>query len=66
MTKNESGTIETIAADTSEEITMSVLGIGLGIIFEIPTITATAECAEGASAEDSVTAKILFTSVSIQ
>ena len=66
LTKSESGRIGKIAAGTSEEINMSVFGIGLGIIFEIPTITVTAECAEGSSAEDNVTAKILFTSVSIQ
>jgi hypothetical protein len=66
LTKEKSDTIGTLAVDGSQEINMFVFGFGLGIIFDMPTITITAECAEGPSAEDSVTAKIIFTSVSIE
>lgn len=66
LTKEKSDTIGTLAVDGSEEIKMFVLGIGLGIITDMPTITIAAECAEGASAEVILTAKIIFTSVSFQ
>ena len=66
LTKEESGKIPTIAAGKSAEVNMSVLGFGLGIIFDMPTITVTAECSEGSSADKNATAKILFSYVTIQ
>ncbi len=60
LTPEALDTIDNLAPDESAEITMSVLGIGLGIITEMPTITVTAEYAVGVFAEDSVEAKILL------
>jgi len=59
------GSIPTLASGASSELTMSVFGIGLGIIFPIPTITVRATCSEGASATKSAEATILFTKVTI-
>jgi subtilisin family serine protease len=62
----ETGTIGTLAGGASANLTMSVFGIGLGIIFPIPVITVRATCAEGSSTEKSVQAIILFSQVIIQ
>jgi len=58
--RNGSGLIETIESWKSEEIKMSVFGIGLGILLPMPTITVTAECAEESSAEKTVEAKVFL------
>jgi len=54
-----SGNITVIAINDSETITMNVGGIGLGILTEMPTITAYVGCDEDSSDEYSVSAKIL-------
>jgi len=66
LPKSAEGSFSTIAAGESEEVTMSVIGIGLGIITDIPEITVTAECAEGSSAEGNETASIFIFNVEIQ
>ena len=58
--KKTSGTIDTLAVGDSKEIKMSLFGLGLGILRDMPEITVTAECAEGSSANKSVTAKIFL------
>jgi len=60
-----SDTVDAIAINESETITMEVGGIGLGILTEIPTITVSAECAEGPSTEHNETARIIFSSVKL-
>jgi len=65
------GTIETLAVGASEEVTLKGksflgIGIGLGILTELPTITVTAVCNEGSSAEESEDARIFFSRVTIQ
>lgn len=65
------GTIDTIAAGDTEEVTFTGespfgIGIGLGILSTMPMITVTAECAEESSAEGNANARILFSRVFIQ
>jgi len=62
----ESGDIPTIDFGDSNEVPITVFGIGLGILSNIPIITVTAECAEGAFAEVNATARILFSRVFLQ
>jgi len=59
--RNESGTIESLGPGESEEISMSVFGIGLGILTDIPTITVTV--CDGL--EKSATARIVLKSVKL-
>ena len=66
LTEEATGVIDTLAPDESAEVNMSVLGIGLGIFTDMPMITVGAECAEGATAEDTVTAKIILIFVMLQ
>ena len=66
LEKEIEGSFELISAGDSEEIHMDVLGIGLGIITPLPTITVTAECAEDSSDTQSVSAKIFFKKVTVQ
>jgi len=66
MPKDGEGTITTIAAGESDQFTMSVFGIGLGIIFELPEITASVTCNEESSDQDSEDAKIFLNQVTIQ
>jgi subtilisin family serine protease len=63
--RTASGSLGALASHTSTDLTMSVFGIGLGILFPIPVITVRATCAEGASAMKSTEAKILFSKVII-
>ncbi len=65
LTKEASDVIESIEAGDEAEITMSVFGIGLGILTDIPVITVSAECAEGPITNDSNNAKILLNQVII-
>jgi hypothetical protein len=58
LTPEESGTIDSVPAGESEIISMSVLGIGLGIITESPTITVTATF-DNTTVDETVTARIL-------
>lgn len=60
------GTLGSLAGGASSDLTMSVFGIGFGIIFPMPTITVRARCAEGSSTEKSVQAMVLFSQVIIQ
>ena len=64
--REDSGTIETLGSGKSVEIAMPTRGIGLGRLTDIPTITATAECAEGSSAEASLEFRILFSFIIIR
>lgn len=64
--KDGEGTITSIAAGESDQFTMSVFGIGLGIIFELPEITASVTCDEESSDQDSEDAKIFLNQVTIQ
>ena len=57
---------ETLAAGESAEISLSVIGIGLGIFTPMPEITVTAECAEGSTAEETAEATVLFFTVTLQ
>ncbi len=66
LTKEATDVIESIEAGEDAEITMSVFGIGLGIITDMPVITVSAECAEGSSDSDSAEAKIILSKVTIQ
>lgn len=61
--REDSGTIATIASGGSEDVTMSVFGIGLGIITDEPAFTVTAECDEGDSEEQTKTAKVFLNRV---
>ncbi|UCD14264.1 MAG: hypothetical protein JSW60_02290 [Thermoplasmatales archaeon] len=64
--KTDSGDLGTITPGESKEVTMSPIGIGLGIITPIPQITVTAECTEGSSAEKSANARIILFFVQIK
>ena len=66
LTPEASDTISTIPAGESEEISIFALGFGLGILTPIPTITVSAECAEGSSAEENETAIIIGPYIIIQ
>jgi acetyl-CoA acetyltransferase len=44
----------------SAEVPVSVFGIGLGILTDMPTITVNATCAEGSTANATANAKILL------
>ncbi len=66
LTKEATDVIESIEAGDEAEITMSVFGIGLGILTDMPIITVSAECAEGSSDDDSVEAQIILSKVTIQ
>jgi len=59
-------TIESLDPDESAEISIPVFGIGLGIFTDIPTITIGTECAEGVTAEETATAKIILIFVMLQ
>ncbi len=65
LTKEATDVIASIDAGAEESITMSVFGIGLGILTDMPVITVSAECAEGSSVEESVEARIVFSTVTI-
>lgn len=64
--REDSGTIGTLAAGESAEISMLVLGIGLGILTDIPTITMTASAPDVDTAKKTVTAKVLGPFVILQ
>jgi len=64
FTDESSGIIDTLAPDATEEVTLIGetflgIGIGLGILTDIPEITVHAICDEGSSAEESITARII-------
>ena len=61
--REDSGTIATLESGGEEEVTMSVFGIGLGIITDIPAFTASAECDEGDSEESTKTGKVFLNRV---
>jgi photosystem II stability/assembly factor-like uncharacterized protein len=63
--REDSGSIATLESGGSEEVTMSVIGIGLGIITDIPAFTAFAECDEGDSQETTKTGKVFLTRVTL-
>jgi len=65
LTTNEAGTIPTLEPGESEIITMSVLGIGLGIITPLPKFTINAECDQGVATNSSIEAKIFLSNVII-
>ena len=52
--------------DESAEVTVSVFGIGLGVLTDIPTITVNATCTEGSTANATGTAKIFLFFVIIE
>ena len=58
LTPDESGNITSIAVGDSEYATMSVLGIGLGLIKDGPTITVSATV-DGNTVQKTVSAKII-------
>lgn len=51
---------DTIGAGNEVEITMSVFGVGLGILTPMPEITVTIECAEGVSANKTVSCLVIL------
>ena len=65
LPREDAGSIASIPSGGSEDVTMKVFGIGLGIITEEPSITAYAECAEGDSEEQTKSAKIFLTKVTL-
>jgi len=66
LTPDSTGTVSLLGPGESEVITMSVFGIGLGIITTMPKIVINANCDEGVSTDVEAEAKILFSSVTIQ
>ena len=58
--RNHSGVIESIDSWKSEKITISVIGIGLGLFLPAPIVRVTAKCTEGSSTEETVEAKVLL------
>jgi subtilisin family serine protease len=66
LPRETSGSIPSLAGGGSTELSMSVFGIGLGLLFPQPLITVSATCAEESSVEKSVEATILFSQVTIQ
>jgi subtilisin family serine protease len=66
LPRETSGSIPSLAGGGSTELSMSVFGIGLGLLFPQPLITIYATCAEESSVEKSVEATILFSQVTIQ
>ena len=58
--REKTGMIELLQPNASFEIEMPTIGIGLGIITDLPEMIITAECAEGASIELSFRFKIFF------
>lgn len=66
LTKEASGSIDTIVAGETKDVEIRVLGIGLGFFTELPVITINVDCLEGSSDETSVDAKIIIFRVTIQ
>ena len=66
LPRETSGSIPSLPGGGSTELSMSVFGIGLGLLFPQPLITVSATCAEESSVEKSVEATILFGQVTIQ
>ena len=64
--RNASGTIANLAFGESVEINMALFGIGLGIIADIPTITATAHASDVDTVEATATAWIIGPFVILQ
>jgi len=58
--RTDSGDLGTLTPGESKNITLSPMGIGLGIITPMPKITVTATCDEGSSAEKSADARIIL------
>ena len=63
--REDSGTVASLSKGESIECSMSVFGIGLGLLFPQPMITISATCAEGVTVEESVEATILFNRVTL-
>jgi hypothetical protein len=64
--KETTGSIATIAVGEGATVLSGPKGIGLGILFPIPSITITVTCNEGMTATKTVQAKILFSKVILQ
>jgi hypothetical protein len=64
--KETTGSIGTIAVGETLTILGAPKGIGLGLVFPIPSIKINVTCAEGVAATKTVQAKIFFSKVTIQ
>lgn len=67
LSRKSSGNIATLESDQSSEIHMSIFGMGLGKIFELPIITIDIKCDEGFSAFDkkSINSTIFLSTVTL-
>jgi thermitase len=63
--RTASGSLGTLASHSSTNLTMTLFGIGLGILFPLPVITVHATCSEGLSVVQSADAMILLSKVII-
>ena len=65
LPRGDSGIIKSIESDESEDVTINILGIGIGIITEMPSIEITITCTEGVMYSESTNAKIVIRNVNL-